>query len=194
MESTNCSVLSALLAVGLLILAPQGLRAQDEGATTLNYRVQPSDMLQVSVWREEGLNQNVLVRPDGGISFPLAGDMLATGRTVEQIRLELAERLSRYIPDPVVTVTVTEINGNKIYVIGQVVRPGPFIMNPSVDVVQALSMAGGMTPFAAVDDIFVLRRTEGRQNTLPFRFSDVSRGRNLEQNIILQSGDVVIVP
>lgn len=151
-------------------------------------------MLQISVWREEDLDQEVLVRPDGGFSFPLAGDINAIGKTVDELRAEVTERLSRYIPDLVVTVTVTQINGNKIYVIGQVNAPGEFIVNPQVDVMQALSIAGGTTAFAAVDNIFVLRRQNGTQIQLPFRFSDVTRGRNLSQNILLESGDVVVVP
>jgi polysaccharide export outer membrane protein len=151
-------------------------------------------MLQVSVWKEPDLTQQVLVRPDGGFSFPLAGDVDAVGKTVEQLRVELTERLGRFIPDLVVTVAVLEINGNKVYVIGQVNQPGEFVMNPRVDVMQALSLAGGTTPFASPNDIFVLRRENGAQRRLPFNFGDVTRGRSLEQNVILRSGDVVVVP
>src|SRR5690606_13479984 len=111
--------------------------------------------------------------PDGGFSFPLAGDVRAAGKTVEDLRIELTERLSRFIPDLFVAVSVVEINGNKIYVIGQVNRPGEFVVNPRVDVMQALSLAGGTTPFASVNGIFVLRREQDRQRTLPFRFDDV---------------------
>jgi polysaccharide export outer membrane protein len=164
------------------------------GNPTRNYEVQPGDLLQVSVWKEEGLDQEVLVRPDGGFSFPLAGDVNAVGKTVEQLRTEITDRLARFIPGLVVTVAVKQINGNKVYVIGQVNKPGEFVVNPQVDVMQALSIAGGMSAFAATDDIFVLRRRAGRQVALPFRFTDVVRGRNLEQNILLESGDVVVVP
>ncbi|HEX6998129.1 MAG TPA: polysaccharide biosynthesis/export family protein [Gammaproteobacteria bacterium] len=158
------------------------------------YEVQPGDLLHISVWKEEGLDQEVLVRPDGGLSFPLAGDLNASGKTVEEIRQEITNRLTRYIPSPVVTVAVQQINGNKIYVIGQVNNPGEFVVNPQVDVMQALSVAGGLTAFASANDIFVLRRRDGRQVALPFRYSDVVRGRNLEQNVLLESGDVVVVP
>jgi polysaccharide export outer membrane protein len=156
--------------------------------------VQPGDLLHISVWREESLDLDVLVRPDGGLSFPLAGDLSAAGKTVEALRTELTARLERYIPDLSVTVLVQEINGNKVYVIGQVNQPGEFIMNPRVDVMQALSLAGGMTTFASPNDIFILRRQNGEQRTMPFRFDDVARGRNLDQNIVLRSGDVVVVP
>jgi polysaccharide export outer membrane protein len=174
-------------------LAAQPAAQSDTGAI-VRYEVQPSDMLQVSVWKEPELTQDVLVRPDGAFSFPLAGDINAVGKTVEELRLELIERLSRYIEDPVVTVTVLEIRGNKIYVIGQVNQPGEFIVNPRVDVMQALSLAGGTTAFASPSEIFVLRRDGGEQRRLPFNFDAVLRGRELTQNILLRTGDVVVVP
>jgi polysaccharide export outer membrane protein len=158
------------------------------------YDVQPGDVLHVSVWKEEDLDQDVLVRPDGGFSFPLAGDIRAAGKTVEELRAELSERLVRFIPDLFVTVSVREINGNKIYVIGQVNAPGAFVVNPRVDVMQALTLAGGPTEFASPNGIFVLRRDRGQQRSLPFRFDDVVNGKRLEQNIVLESGDVVVVP
>ena len=119
---------------------------------------------------------------------------MAVGRTVEAVRQELTARLETYIPDLVVTVTIAEISGTKIYVIGQVNTPGQFVVNPKVDVIQALSIAGGMTPFAELNDIKILRRRNGKQTILPFRYNDFVRGRDLEQNVILEVGDVVLVP
>lgn len=191
---------AATLAVAVVLawtFATDDARAQDEGRNTIDtrgYLVQPGDLLHISVWGEEGLDQDVLVRPDGGFSFPLAGDVSAVGKTVEELRQEVTERLGRYIPGSVVTVAVREINGNKIYVLGQVNNPGEFVMNPRIDVMQALSIAGGTTAFASTNDIFVLRREGGRQVALPFRLDDVVRRRNLDQNILLESGDVVVVP
>ncbi|MGI9259847.1 MAG: polysaccharide biosynthesis/export family protein [Gammaproteobacteria bacterium] len=158
------------------------------------YHVQPGDLLRISVWKELDLDREVLVRPDGGISFPLAGDVNARGKTVEQLRAELSTRLERFIPDLSVTITVMAVNGNKVYVIGQVNTAGEFIMNHQIDVMQALSMAGGTSPFASLDDILVLRRDGDQQIALSFSYGDVTRGRGLEQNILLQSGDVVVVP
>ncbi|MDB6042987.1 MAG: polysaccharide export outer membrane protein [Gammaproteobacteria bacterium] len=159
------------------------------------YTVKPGDILAVSVWKEPDLQGPVLVRPDGAFSFPLAGQMDARGKTVQELQQLVTERLKKFISDPVVTVSIQEIKGNKVYVIGQVNKPGDFIVNPRVDVMQALSMAGGTTPFAALGDIMILRRTEGgQQQALPFRYTDVIRGRNLDQNITLQAGDVVVVP
>jgi len=179
-------------AVGAQAADPPRAAATDN--TTARYEVQPGDLLQVSVWKEADLSQQVLVRPDGGFSFPLAGDVNAIGKTVEELRVELTQRLGKFIPDLFVTVAVQEIRGNKVYVIGQVNRPGEFVVNPRIDVMQALSLAGGATAFAAPNDIFVLRREGGAQRRLPFNFSDVTRGKSLDQNILLRSGDVVVVP
>jgi polysaccharide export outer membrane protein len=159
------------------------------------YTVKPGDTLLVSVWKEPDLQGPVLVRPDGGFSFPLAGQMDARNKTVQELQQELTVKLKKFISDPVVTVSIQDIKGNKVYVIGQVQKPGDFVVNPRVDVMQALSMAGGTTPFAALGDIMILRRNDaGQQEALPFKYTDVVRGKNLQQNIMLQAGDVVVVP
>lgn len=182
-----------LIIFAFLWFCPISVGAQEPADSA--YRVQPGDLLEVSVWKEEDLQRQVLVRPDGGFSFPLAGDIVATGKTVPELRQEIASKLQKYIPDLVVTVTVTEIRGNKIFVLGQVNDPGEFIVNPRVDVMQALSMAGGTTAFAALNDIVILRREpSGSQQAIRFAYKDVERGRSLEQNIVLHSGDVVVVP
>lgn len=168
--------------------------AQEAPASKYSYKVLPGDLLQVSVWKEEDLQQDVLVRPDGAFSFPLAGDISTENQSVQDLQTELTRRLSRFISDPVVTVSVREVLGNRIYVIGQVNKAGVFVVNPQVDVLQALSMAGGGTPFAALNDIKILRRTGTSQMALSFKYNEVVKGRNLDQNIILQSGDVVVVP
>lgn len=183
------ALLQAVVWLGLI-----GAAQAQPAAAPARYEVQAGDVLQVSVWREPELTQQVLVRPDGGFSFPLAGDVSAVGKTVEELRLELIERLSRFFSDLVVTVAVLEIKGNKIYVIGQVNQPGEFIVNPRVDVMQALSLAGGTTAFASPSQIFVLRRDNEQQRRLPFNLDAVLRGRDLEQNVLLRSGDVVVVP
>ena len=158
------------------------------------YRIQPGDVLLVSVWKEQDMLSEVLVRPDGGLSFPLAGEIDATGRTVEEIRQAIDERLQKYIPNAVVTVAVKLIGGNRVYVIGKVNRPGEFTFTRPLDVMQALSMAGGTTSFASPNDIRILRRENGKQQSIVFRYSEVESGRKLEQNILLKSGDTVVVP
>ncbi|HKQ82093.1 MAG TPA: polysaccharide biosynthesis/export family protein [Steroidobacteraceae bacterium] len=163
-------------------------------AADLPYTVKPGDLLSVSIWKEPDLQGDVLVTPDGTFAFPLVGQVDARNKTVTDLHKLITERLKGYISDPVVTVSVKEIKGNKVYVIGQVTRPGEFIVNPSVDVMQALSMAGGTTPFASLANIMILRRAAGNQQSFRFDYTNVVKGRSLEQNIELQSGDVVVVP
>ena len=161
---------------------------------TAGYTVKPGDTLEIAVWKEPDLQRTVLVRPDGAFSFPLVGEVDARGKTVPELNKTVSERLTRYISDAVVTVSVQEIRGNKIFVLGQVNKPGEFIVNPSVNIMQALSMAGGMTPFAATNDIIVLRGQGSQQKAMAFRYNDVIRGRSLDTNIELLSGDIVVVP
>ncbi len=174
--------------------ANAGAAAQADSAQAEGYQIGPEDTLNISVWREESLQREVLVRPDGMISFPLAGDVVAAGRTAEQVAQEIKERLSKYIPDPVVDVSVTKVAGYKIYVLGEVAKPGEFTVGRYVDVLQALTLAGGLTPYASENGIKILRREGGKEVVLPFEYSAVRRGGALDQNIILRSGDVVVVP
>jgi polysaccharide export outer membrane protein len=168
--------------------------AAEAKALMPDYRIGPEDVLEISVWKEEGLKKEVLVRPDGGISFPLAGDLQAAGKTALQLQQEITQHLEKFMSDPVVSVSVLKVASNKIYVIGRVNKPGEFVAGRYVDVLQGLSMAGGLTPFASENDIRVLRRESGKDLVFPFRYSDVKKGENLEQNIILKGGDVVVVP
>lgn len=191
---TKTVYLRPLLILLALASGLGSVQAQENVAAGEAYRVQPGDLLFISVWKEPELQKEVLLRPDGAFTFPLCGEIDARNKTVEDLRVELTGRLSRYIPDLVVTVSVLQINGNRVFVIGQVNEPGQFIVNPRVDVMQALSMAGGTTPFADLKNIRILRRNGDDQIALEFRYDDVIRGRDLEQNIILQSGDVVVVP
>jgi polysaccharide export outer membrane protein len=159
-----------------------------------DYRLHAGDQIEAAVWKEPDLTRTVIVRPDGKFTFPLAGEIQAAGRTVAEIQADIATRLVKFIPEPVVTISVTGIAGNSIYVIGQVNKPGAFLMNPQLRVLQALSLAGGTTPYAALNDIIIVRNAGGRSLTLPFRYSEVSKGRNLDLNVLLEAGDVVVVP
>ena len=192
--------LAVLLALASLPGAPAALAASPAStsapgaAANPPYLIQPGDVLYVSVWKEKELQEEVLVRPDGGLSFPLAGDIQATGHTVEEVRQLIEAGLRHYIPDPAVSVAVKSIGGNFIYVIGKVNRPGQFPFSKPLDVMQALALAGGATPYAAVNDIRILQRGPAGLKSLPFHYSDVEKGRDLEQNILLKSGDTVVVP
>lgn len=189
---TWLAMTAALLAATAAVPAARGDGAAQPDAE--HYLIQPGDQLTISVWKEKDLQGDVLVRPDGGLSFPLAGDLDAKGKSVEELRLALAARLKSYIPDPVVTVAVKAIGGNQIYVLGKVNRPGQFPFSSPVDVMQALSLAGGATPYAALNDIVILRRDNGRQEALRFRYGQVEHGKELSQNVLLHSGDTVVVP
>jgi polysaccharide export outer membrane protein len=163
-------------------------------APTGSYKLQPGDVLQVVVWKETDLQSEVLIRPDGGISFALAGDIQAAGQTTDELRAELEARVRKLVPGAVVTVAVKAASGNRVFVIGKVNRPGDFALNRPIDVLQAISLAGGVTPFASTDRIRVLHREGPHLSSVRFRYSQVTQGRNLDQNILLQSGDTVIVP
>jgi polysaccharide biosynthesis/export protein len=199
------SVLAALSALAAHSdAAPAQMPAVAVGAATAaaaaqnpdapGYQVQPGDVLTVTVWKEADLTGDLLIRPDFGLSFPLVGDLDARGKTVDQLRMEITERLKKYIPSPVVTVATKTVAGNHIYVVGKVQRPGEYPVVRNVDVMQALSLAGGATPFAALNDIIVLRRESVGQIVLHFQYNDVARGRDLGQNVLLQPGDTVVVP
>ena len=191
---------SGLLLLCWLLLGAQALAASlSNGSEPLpvaegSYLLGPEDMVKISVWKDEHLTQEVVVRPDGMISFPLVGDIPAAGRTVEEVRLDLVKRLNKFVPNPHVSVLATKIQSYKIYVIGRVNKPGEFLVGHYTDVLQALSLAGGLTPFASENDIRIMRRSRGEQLVFQFRYGDVRKGKELGQNIILERGDVVVVP
>ena len=158
------------------------------------YQIGPGDVLNISVWKEEGMQLEVLVKPDGGITFPLAGDIKASGLTTSELTSQIQNKLKRYIPNPVVTVSVVQAVSNKIYVVGKVNRPGEYQATRYMDVLQALSLAGGLTPYADSDEISIIRRTNGDKKVFKFDYDEVVSGNQLESNIILQAGDTIAVP
>ena len=163
-------------------------------AVSPSYKIGPGDVLKISVWKEEGMQQDVLVKPDGGITFPLVGDIRASGLTTQELTNVLMKKLKRYIPNPVVTVSVLQSVSNKIYVVGKVNRPGEYNATHYMDVLQALSLAGGLTPFAESDEIKIIRRRNGMKEVFEFDYDDVISGEKLEMNIILEAGDTIAVP
>jgi polysaccharide export outer membrane protein len=164
-------------------------------ATQTDYKIHAGDVLLVGVYDDPKMPPiTVTVTPDGKFTFPLIGILVAGGKTPEQLRSEMETKLRKYVSEPIVTVSITDTKGNIAYVIGQVTKPGSIPMNPALNVLQALSVAGGGNPYAKMDSIIIIRNTVGGQRTLNFRYSQVSSGKNLEQNIQLESGDVVVVP
>jgi len=165
-------------------------------AADSNYRLRAGDTLEILVWQEEGLERQVIVAPDGSISFPLAGHLRVRGRTASQVERALVSRLKKFITDPLVTVTVkqaveTEID---IFVLGQVKAAGKFTTDKPTTVMQALSLSGGLSEFAATRRIKILRKTRSGEVSMQFNYSDVQSGRDLSTNIYLRSGDTVVVP
>lgn len=158
------------------------------------FRIGPGDIIEISVWNDDTLNRDVVVPPDRVISFSLIGDIDTTGMTVTALRKEVTNKLTDYVPDATVTVILKEINSLKTYVIGKVNNPGTFSINMDTSVMQVLSMAGGLNPFASEGKIHVLRRKNKMSIKIPFNYKQILKGENLKQNIILQRGDVVVVP
>lgn len=185
----------SLLALLLASHALAETSADTAPAVSSSYRLQPGDIVEVSVWKEEDLKRQALIRSDGGMSFPLAGDVMAAGLTTIELQQEIETRLAAFFADVTVSVAVQQINGNQVFVLGRVNRPGAYKFDRPLDVLQVLSLAGGTSEFAKIDDIRILRRKDdGAQKTFEFDYSQVAGGKRLEQNIVLESGDTVVVP
>lgn len=165
-------------------------------STETAYRVNAGDVLEVYVWNDDSLTREVLVQPDGKFSFPMVGEVTAGGATTREIADQVVAGLAGFLRDtPQVVVSLRGIDGNQIYVLGKVARPGAFVINRRTDVMQALALAGGLNAYAAGDEIKVLRRQADGQNlALSFAYDQVKAGSALESNVVLHSGDVVVVP
>lgn len=188
-------IIALFCLAGCSVFEPSGRTAtMSEANAGADYRLGAEDVLIISVWKDEQLTREVVVRPDGFVSFPLVGDVQAAGRTVEEVRADVVKRLTKFIPNPQVSVTLTKVLSYRIYVLGRVNKPGEYMVGHTADVLQALSLAGGLTPFAAENDIRIMRRVNGEQHVFPFRYGEAKKGKGLEHNIVLQRGDVVMVP
>jgi polysaccharide biosynthesis/export protein len=158
------------------------------------YLIGAEDMLSISVWKEPEITRTVPVRPDGKISLPLINDIQAVGLTPLQLTTRITEELKKYLTEPQVTVIVTAINSRRIYIMGEVGRPGTFQLLPDMTILQALSGAGGFTQFANMKGIYLLRNENGKQVKYPFSYKEVVKGQRPEQNLVLKPGDTIIVP
>jgi polysaccharide export outer membrane protein len=164
-------------------------------ATTVPaYVIGPEDVLDINVWKEPDMTRIVPVRPDGKISLPLINDVQAAGSTPQQLASTVTEKLRKFLTEPQVTVIVTQINSQRVFVVGEVLRAGAFPLIPGMTVLQALSSAGGFTTFADVKKIHVMRLVNGKHIELPFNYREVLKGDNPDQNIKLEPSDTVIVP
>jgi polysaccharide export outer membrane protein len=159
-----------------------------------NYMIGAQDVLDISVWKEPEVSRTVPVRPDGKISLPLLNDVQAAGLTPSQLAAQLTESLKKFVANPQVTVIVTTINSQRVYIMGEVIRAGAYPLLPGMTVLQGLSSAGGFTQFANLKKIYVLRQENGKQVKLPFNYKEVVGGKNPDQNITLKAGDTIVVP
>lgn len=162
--------------------------------TDPNYVIGPQDIVDISVWKEPDLSKSVPVRPDGKISLPLLNDVQAAGLTPVQLGAQITSSLAKYMTNPQVTVIVSQVNSQRIYILGEVTRAGGYTLLPEMTVLQALSDAGGFTAFANSKKVYVLRKSNGKQQKIPFNYKDVVTGKDPSQNITLQPGDTIIVP
>lgn len=184
------SALQSLLAFWLLMA---GAAAWGQGAAP--YQLRHGDALTIAVWKEDALRMEVRVLPDGSITFPLAGRVEVAGLTTQQVEERIASKIKQYIPAAVVTVSVTGIDGSRVYVLGKVAEPGLVsLVSPSTTVLQVLSQVGGVDRFADANAIRVLRQTSSGATVLPVRYNDLMRGASLETNVVLLPGDTILVP
>jgi len=160
----------------------------------LDYTMGPGDLLHISVWKNPELTMVVTILPDGKISFPLIGDMIASGKTVPVFKKEFCAKIEQYVPDPELSVIVQQVNSLMVYVMGRVNRPGHLVLNANINVLQALAMSGGLNPFAKKNKILIFREVDGKIKTFKFMYKAVVQGENLEQNILLRRGDTIVVP
>lgn len=163
-------------------------------AADADYRLNSGDMLQISVWGEESLQKEVTVLPDGSITFPLAGRVVVANSTSPEVEKLITQKLKTYLPDPQVTVVVSNIQGNRAYILGKVLRPGPILLSAPTNVLQALSQAGGLDRFADLGNIKIVRAGTNGQTVIAVNYDKLIKGQQLESNIMLKNGDTILVP
>jgi len=209
-----CAVAATVIAAaafapvpGAQVPQPQGSQAQRPStpnaaqagkpsnvAVPADYVIGPEDQLTVVFWRDKDLSAAVTVRPDGKITLPLLDEVQAAGLTPLQLREKITELAKRYVEDPNANVIVRQINSLKVFITGQVNKPGPYPLTAPTTVLQLIAMAGGITDFAKAQDIVVMRTENGKATSYPFKYKDMTKRKNLGQNIMLKAGDTVIVP
>jgi len=204
LRKTNWVVVLALLSFATTMRAQTAVNSSEAAnepasshvaaTTDPSYVIGAQDVLDIDVWKQKELTRTVEVRPDGRISLPLLNDIQASGLTPMQLAATITDRLKKFITDPQVTVIVTQINSQRVYILGEVTKPGAYPLLPGMNVLQALSSAGGFTMFANTKKIYVLRKQGGKQQKFPFNYKAVISGKHTDQNIVLRAGDQIVVP
>ena len=177
----------------------QGVQYQGTSVPPTEFLIGPEDVLVVTVWRNQELSKEVTVGPDGKISLPLLGDITAAGLTAQALSKVVSDKLVDFMSTPTVSVQVKEINSYHVFAVGEVGRPGKIVLKSFTSVLQGISYAGGFTLFASRNNVHVLRNVkngqgETKQVMIPVPYQDIVQGKNLEANIILKAGDVIVVP
>jgi polysaccharide biosynthesis/export protein len=193
-----CGAVSVPVAARQAPAAPQPANGKNEAAAGVvlppRYVIGPADVLTIVFWRDKDLSVDAKVRPDGKISLPLLNDVEAAGFTPEELRLRLIEQAAKYVKEPNATVIVREINSRNVFITGNVGKPGSYVLHNDMNVLQLIAQAGGLLEYADRGNIRIIRNGREGAQYLPFNYKDVSKGKHLEQNILLQPGDTVIVP
>jgi polysaccharide export outer membrane protein len=204
-EATRILLMAGALAIGPAAASAQTVPAEapeaaaaaggaGEVAVPAAYVIGPGDVLGVVFWRQPELSGDVAVRPDGKISLPLINEVDAAGLTPEALRVRVTEAAKKYVTDPTATVVVRQINSRRVFITGMVAKPGPYPLYQTTTVLQLIATAGGVLEFADASNVVIVRHEGDRQMTFEFNYKDVSRRKNLWQNIELKPGDTVIVP
>jgi len=198
-ESFIVGLLILLLLSSLAGCQSQDMQYRGSSVPPTEFLIGPEDVLVVTVWRNQDLSKEVIVRPDGKISLPLIGDITAAGLTAQDLSKQVADKLAEYMSTPTVSVQVKEINSYHVFVVGEVAKPGKYVLKSFASVLQGISYAGGFTTFASRNNVHVLRMVkngqgETKQVMIPVPYQDIVQGRNLEANIVLKAGDVIVVP
>ncbi len=182
------------LKIFFLIFIVCGLFFTKSKSYAQDYLIGPADVIEISIWGEKDLIKQVVVRPDGKVSFPLVGDITVAGKTTTQVKKEVETKIREYIPDAIASVIVVQLGSLQYYVVGKVSKPGVFNVSKPITVLQALALAGGLTTFADEKHIYIIRYYGDKTQKLSFNYKEIKKGENLKQNILLKRGDVVLVP
>ena len=184
----------ALLIVLLGLVVLPGSASAQAPVQDSSYKIGPNDVLNIFVWKEPELTRDVTVMPDGKITYPLIGEIMAQGQTASELKKVITDKLQNFVTAPEVTVIVKESRSQVLYAIGKLTKPGPYPLAPGMTVMQALSAAGGFTEWADTKNILIVRREGGKETQLHFNYKEFTSGENLQQNILLKPGDTIVVP
>lgn len=193
---TTCFLFIPILLLGFLTSPGNAVEntPSQPSRPSNEYLLGLGDIIDVQVWKEPDLSKTLTVRLDGRISLPLAGDVMAAGKSPEQLAADLEGKLKAYITDPAVTVILNQSVSRKYYIIGQIMKPGEYNMDAPLSVLQALARSGGFQEWAKKDKITIIRRQNGRDRFLPFDYDSLVDGKNLSQNIEIAPGDTIVIP